>query len=365
VKSSLFVNKRFGLAMLLVGGLTLASGSAAAQVPVEVEVDDHEEVEVAEDESDWIAFPVVAYSPETSLLFAATSLFVFPAEGSAHPSTVAASAVYTLRNQATVIAETDWIFDGADWEVSARMIASSWLLDYFVTPSQPDSFELEYRSLGTRAIVRRRLVSEMYIGIGLDGQLREFTDEPAEGPGIVGVSVPTLEHRFELRWDTRDSRIAPQSGWFGRVGTDLAPGYGDTPAYWRWQADLRAYKTWSGHTMAGRARFEQNSRSTPFFKQSTVGGMQRLRGVLRQRFRDDWSFTQQFEYRTPLLLWRFGLAAFAGYGAVGGDGDVNHVVSGGAGLRFLVLEEDNVSLRLDGGVSTTDTGVYLSIGEAF
>jgi len=78
--------------------------------------------------------------------------------------------------------------------------------------------------------------------------------------------------------------------------------------------------------------------------------------------------TLQAEYRFP-LVWLFRGAAFLGAGNVE---DRLHFMqigdfkwAGGGGLRVVIDQRQRFSVRLDGGVSQDDYGLYLLFNEAF
>ncbi len=99
-----------------------------------------------------------------------------------------------------------------------------------------------------------------------------------------------------------------------------------------------------------------------------IGGESLLRGYYDGRYRDRTMAAVQAEYRFP-IAWRFGGAVFAGAGQVAEaplDLSVDSLkVAGGAGLRFLVVENPHVNIRMDFGQSLAGSGFYLQITEAF
>jgi len=93
-----------------------------------------------------------------------------------------------------------------------------------------------------------------------------------------------------------------------------------------------------------------------------------LRGYLRGRFRDKQALSFELEYRFP-IVWRFGGAAFAGVGQVAPEltdmrFDRFHV-AGGAGIRFALVPEERINLRLDVAAAPDGVHPYFAPGEAY
>lgn len=73
-------------------------------------------------------------------------------------------------------------------------------------------------------------------------------------------------------------------------------------------------------------------------------------------------------YRFP-LFWRLKGSVFGGLGNVAGEVSgfqlQNTRWTAGLGLRFLLLEAEQVHVRLDYGFAAGSSGFYLTVGEAF
>jgi hypothetical protein len=104
--------------------------------------------------------------------------------------------------------------------------------------------------------------------------------------------------------------------------------------------------------------------SAPLWDACTI----RLRGFSATDYLGEVSSSAQLELR-----WRFGkrlgLAAFGGAGYTGdsfnGIREHEAIPSYGVGLRFMVLAEKRINLRLDYARSTDSDAIHFSVGEAF
>jgi outer membrane protein assembly factor BamA len=123
-----------------------------------------------------------------------------------------------------------------------------------------------------------------------------------------------------------------------------------------------------GQVLALQGAGEFIDGAPPFQSLATFGGSNILRGYYYGRYRDKNCVALQVEYRIP-VWWRFGLVGFAGVAQVADK--INHFASnrfwfaGGLGLRFFWNPEERISLRLDYGIGTNSSGMYITATEAF
>jgi len=125
----------------------------------------------------------------------------------------------------------------------------------------------------------------------------------------------------------------------------------------------------SGHVIAFRGIIGVNTGDPPFqmlFLTGSLGSF--LRGYTISRFMDKNVITFQTEYRMP-LIWRFGLVAFAGFGQVAPEFSqvsINDLKpSVGLGLRFALIPDQKVNLRIDFGIGKDDSSFNIDFMEAF
>jgi outer membrane protein assembly factor BamA len=170
--------------------------------------------------------------------------------------------------------------------------------------------------------------------------------------------------------DTRSSTVYPRHGAYHQLLIDafLRVWMGDY-RFGRYTLDLRRYvPVGRSHVLALQALGVATSGGPPFDRLPELGGDRLLRGYYQGRYRDRDLIAFQAEYRMP-LFWRVGAAGFVGAGQVG-DGlgslalDRFHVAAG-AGLRFLLAQDEGLNIRADFAFGEEDSGLYLSLGEAF
>jgi outer membrane protein assembly factor BamA len=106
----------------------------------------------------------------------------------------------------------------------------------------------------------------------------------------------------------------------------------------------------------------------PFYDVCELGESQDLRGYQVGQFRDNRMLVGQAEYRRD-LIWRLGVVAFAGAGAVAqtwsGFGSSEAEPGGGFGLRYVLAKRNHINLRADYAWGNGSHATYISLGEAF
>jgi outer membrane protein assembly factor BamA len=133
--------------------------------------------------------------------------------------------------------------------------------------------------------------------------------------------------------------------------------------------DARTYASiFSDVSVAGRVLVQSSTGEPPFLQMPSIGGSNNMRGIIDAQQRDRMSMLAGAEVRFP-ILWRFRGAVFADAGQVASQASavtLNQMwVSYGAGIRFLLVPEERISLRLDIGVSRGVPQFYLGFNEAF
>ena len=171
-------------------------------------------------------------------------------------------------------------------------------------------------------------------------------------------------------YDTRDNIFSTRAGTYLKFKSMFyGRGTGSSFMFNRYDIDAREFvPVFGSHTVALQGLVELVSGNEPFYTMAQLGGDVNTRGYFQGRFRDNDMAVLQAEYRLP-LFWRFGLAAFVAAGEVAGTTNefttAGVKYSAGAGIRFLVVEEERLGVRLDLGAGKDSSEVYLSILEAF
>jgi outer membrane protein assembly factor BamA len=170
--------------------------------------------------------------------------------------------------------------------------------------------------------------------------------------------------------DTSDSAFYPKTGSiFDVIGDLYGPAVGGQKTY---QNLTTSYNKYIGvaakNVFAIHGSTCMVTEDAPFYDVCELGMSQDLRGYQIGQFRDNRMLVGQTEYRRE-LMWRLGLVAFAGAGAVAhtwqGFGNSRAEPGGGFGLRLVLAKKNHINLRADYAWGDGSHATYLSLGEAF
>jgi hypothetical protein len=326
--------------------------------------------------------PVVAYLPETGFLFGGYGVyhFRFAGQSASEPaSTLPLLAAVTSKKELGIDFTPELFWPGKEYwllgDFTARLVPDA---SYFGLGNDTrEADEETYRALafGADTEWRRHVAGGLFLGLLQTLQWRGVAEVDPDGllattdpPGIGGGWTSGLGP--ELAYDTRDNTHAPRSGNFALLAVPVhVPSAGSEWAFTRITIDLRHYLSISGpHVLAFHLLFDAVLGTAPFDRLPEIASSNAMRGYLRGRFRDLQALSFEIEYRFP-IFWRFGGAAFAGVGQVASSATDMRLsrfhVAGGAGIRFALVPEERINLRLDVAAAPDGVHPYFAPGEAY
>ena len=325
----------------------------------------------------WLFLPVVAYSPETSVMLGASGLRFFQLDEEAESSVFSPVAIGTFKEQVLV-----FLSGRLEWEKDRVEIVPSYMRfpDSFfgIGREVRDEDEEDYtpESQGIRLSWLHRIAPNLRVGPGYElknHRLKKLEDDGLLGSGMVFGTEKTLLSvpGVQIDFDTRDSLWSPRHGWWLNLTTGFArDAFGSDTDFDSYSLDLRHYRpVGEKAVLAFQLQGITLDGDVPFFMMPALGGQEGLRGYLEGRYRHRTRALGRVEYRSGQTWGRFGWAAFAGLGDVA-DGPDDLTLSAelwsfGAGLRYTLDETEGVKLRLDIGRGNGDGGFFISFGEAF
>jgi hypothetical protein len=334
------------------------------------------------------AFPILAYTPETSGMFGAFVVYHFdspkltgpprPSEEAAKRSSLRMAAFSTWKRQ-YILAFAPTVYLGNDWRLSGE-IALSYFPDTFY-PVGPNSRENDAEDFTQRSVlgslsIERKLFSHFstgvhFVGIDRDVLKVEPGGELASGNVLGAAGGQTVAAGPSIVWDSRERDFAARYGARHQITWLVAPPVlGGDFGYSEVRMDLRQYLgTVKGQVLALQLYSQASWHRVPFQDLASIGGDGRMRGYFARRYHDRAALSGQAEYRIP-LFWRLGAVGFVGAGSVAPSlfefQSENLRYVGGVGLRGALNAKDGVNLRLDFGVTGEATrNVYFQVGEAF
>jgi len=360
------------LAFLLAFGQTFAKGT--------LQNDRGSEKKTAKRQS-LIFLPVVFYTPETRWAGGGLLNYFFTLSDDAQknkPSTLMPSVIYTQNHQVTAELILNLFFPKDAYRLNGYLSFNRFP-DKFYGIGNNTSAKNEENYLPqffrVRVKIQKKVADGLYAGLSYEYENSRLTDFTGDGllakddiPGSRGGTVSGIG--AVITSDSRDRIFAPATGRYYRFSVQMfRSAWASDYRFTRYAFDLRNYfSPFSSHVLALRVQAVTNKGQTPFRQMPLLGGQFLMRGIYQGRFRDKNMITVQSEYRLPLRK-RFGLTGFLSAGEVAPQIDrfalKEFKYSYGMGLRFMLNPKEGVNLRMDFGFSKDDSGIYLSIGEAF
>ncbi len=338
-------------------------------------------------EPQFLAYPTLAYAPETTWEIGLSALYVYYAKRDTtnRLSEISSFTFFTLENQYGL-----W-FDHAIYTDQDHL--------FLLGKLRFQSFPLYYHGIGTntpedytarvdanqvliKERVLRKLKKDLFLGLEIDYQSLYALDFVlAESPSstfqfpLGSKGSNNLGLGVGLVQDNRHNVLNVRDGFYSELAFLHAnPTWGSTYRFTSVSSDIRIYKPiGKNNVLAAQLLGQLNFGDIPFNQLAQMGGESMMRGYYYGRYRDNHQLASQVEFRFLPIPFSFtnriGAAVFAGTGTVfNGVNDVaikNLKVSAGVGLRFLLFPKKDIWTRLDYALTKEGSGFYLFIGESF
>jgi len=336
-----------------------------------------------------IGAPFLSYSPETRWSFGAAGLFYFNLENemkdSNRISNIYTNIQYTTRKQFTIKTEYDFYFYKNNYRIYGDAAYSKFPYKFFgAGNNSPEENEVNYTPKFTRLeinVIRKILkIKNGNLNAGIRYDFRDDKIIQIENNGLPSANSvagwnggTTSGAGISINFDSRDNSFSATSGEYLDFKSTLYDEFlGSDFTFNRIIIDIRKFFEFQifddTHVLAFQTFEDFTNGTAPFYLLPTFGGEMNLRGIFNGRFKDKNSFFLQTEYRFP-VFWRFGLALYVGTGETFREihffSTSGLKFSGGIGIRFLVIEDEKITVRLDSGFSKYSSEFYLSFNEAF
>lgn len=168
---------------------------------------------------------------------------------------------------------------------------------------------------------------------------------------------------IEQAWDDRDNEDSPNRGWLQKLSLRAIPSIRNTYLI---DGSLRRYQPLGalGFVLGIAASGGYSTGEPSYLYRFSLGGTDRLRGYLDNRFRGRSYYLHQAELRLP--VWGLlSTAVFAAAGDVGDPGYTRPKWSYGVGLRLGLPPSYAAKVRIDLGFGRDQSGVFMDFGHAF
>ena len=331
----------------------------------------------------WVVAPVVAYAPETSWQFGVGGKLLFRpkrALESTRTSFIAFAVRYTLNNQ--LLASPDYTFFSYDERYIHRgeiAFIQFPRLYYGIGNDTPVENEELFSSkvFSVEHLLYRNLFGKLYGGLGLRYALTYDVGAVQDGL-LANENVVGLDGNQAVGWDlgvmfdNRDNVLSTTSGVLAEfrqrfhrrwLGSDFSYSVG--------VLDVRHYTKPFQHRkdiIASQLYGYFSFGDTPFTELAPLGGDMIMRGYYEGRYLDNLLMAVQTEYRVH--IWKnLGGVGFVGLGDVAEEFRAFNLPdlkpSAGVGLRYALIPEENLNIRVDVAFGKATNNFYINISEAF
>lgn len=335
----------------------------------------------------FIVYPVVGYAPETSWEFGLSSLIVYNAkqDTSNRLSEINGFTFFTLENQYGLWFDHAIYSDEDKWFFLGKLRFQSFPLFYHGIGSKtPEDYiaRVDANQIFIKERVLRKVRQDLFVGLEADFQRLSSVDfVPAEDRSdlqelpLGNQGSSNLGFGIGLVYDNRHNVLNVRKGFFSELALlNYNQAWGSTYDFTSVISDTRIYRpVGENNVFAAQLLGQFNAGDVPFNQLALMGGENIMRGYYYGRYRDRNQLAAQFEYRFLPIPFNFtdrlGAVVFAGAGKVFPElssfnlSDL--VVSGGAGIRFLLFPKKDIYTRFDVALTQEGPGFYLFIGEAF
>lgn len=333
----------------------------------------------------FLAYPTVAYAPETSWEFGISSVFVFYAnrDTTNRLSEINGFTFFTLEQQYGLWFDHALYSQDNKWFSLGRIKFQSFPLLYFgIGPETPAQHlaQVDANFIQIKERGLRKILGSLYGGLEVDYQRlssvrfephsEEISSLPAGSTGSSNLGIGA-----GILFDNRHNVLNVRKGFFSELAfLRYADVWGSDFTFTTMISDTRIYRPVNKRdVLAFQLLGQFNFGEAPFNQLAMLGGESIMRGYYLGRYRDNNQIATQVEYRFLPLPWsftkRWGAALFAGTGSVFDQAEnisgKNFVWSAGGGVRFLLFPKKDIFTRLDVAFTEEGTGFYIFIGEAF
>ncbi|MFQ3213589.1 MAG: outer membrane protein assembly factor BamA [Marivirga sp.] len=380
------MNSRILVLVFLIGSLTLFTNNIKAQ-----NLASRYWNSLVNDTSDlsrpqFLVYPTLAYAPETSWEIGLSSLYVFFAKQDTanRLSEINGFTFFTLENQYGLWFDHAIYSDQDRWFFLGRLRFQSFPLFYHgIGINSPEDYiaRVEAKQIIIKERVLRKLKNNLFLGLEVDYQRLAAVDFVLAEPGNEAFEMPlgnegsqNLGLGLGLVQDNRHNVLNVREGFFSELAfLHYNQAWGSDFNFTSILSDTRIYKPMGNNVLAAQLLGQFNFGDVPFNQLALMGGESMMRGYYYGRYRDNNQLAAQVEYRFLPIPFNFtdriGAAVFAGAGTVFNQMNSvdisDFVVSGGAGLRFLLFPKKDIWTRLDFAFTKEGSGFYLFIGESF
>ncbi len=331
-----------------------------------------------------VFYPYAMYSNETSFVLGTYLMYISrPQNLEMHipPTSIIFNGTYSLKKQTVLTVQPELQMMRGKYSISFPTTYKNWPSSFYGigNNTKEDSKEkytmqeIEFQSSFKIRFSKKWAIDLFYemddykiLKTESTGELNNHSIAGSENCFISGLGLSIIR-------DTRDNTFYSTSGGYYKFGNIFFEDFlGSDYSFSKHSIDFRRFFHIAlGHSFAFQTMFSYTKYEAPFRKLADLGS--KMRGYDSNRFIDNHRLIVRSEYR--LFPWetrlqnRVGLAFFIETGQVSRNLDAFRFTelkcSGGAGLRFMLLPNEKLTLRIDYAIGNNSSDLILTSKEAF
>jgi hypothetical protein len=326
----------------------------------------------------FVPLPVVAYTPETSLMLGLKGIAYYnraPEKKDSVQDSIQVGGIYTLKKQFMGMVRTEFYPFTEKIMVTMFLTGNKAPEVFFGIGDDLDEDTSENYlkvDIRYRAFLGFALARGIYVGPAFDFWKMNVRNTKSGGmldtSGIKGADgIETFGVGLRVHIDRKKGIHYPLGGFMTEV---KALRYGTKESFYNIYIDHRHYFRIAGeHVIAVQALYNINRGEIPFQLMASLGGEEIMRGYYKGAYLDTCMLSAQVEYRFP-IFWRFMGVAFFGVGNVAPGpfafDPERTAFAGGLGLRIILDKREKIPIRFDAAVNREGRfNYYFSILQAF
>lgn len=329
----------------------------------------------------WLAYPTLAYAPETSWEIGVASTLVYYAnrDTTNRLSEIGGFSFFTLEGQYGLHIDHALYSHQDKWFGLGKVKFQSYPLLYYGVGPDVNGDELAVANANftlVRERILRKVYHHWYLGLEIDYERLskvhfDWFDNVTPETNILGADgYSNFGLGLGLIYDTRHNVLNVRHGHLSEIGyLRYHPNWGSTNTLNTLFLDNRAFfKLNKRNVLATQMVGQFSVGEVPFNQLSMLGGEMIMRGYYLGKYRDKNMVAVQAEHRWLPFKFskRLGGTVFGSVGSVSPTLNFDKLWwTAGGGLRVLIFPKRDIFTRLDVGLNPDGYGFYIFIGEAF
>jgi Omp85 superfamily domain len=332
-----------------------------------------------------LIFPLAARSTETSWVFGVANAFIFKTnkkDTALRVSTIPSGFLYTLNEQILIALGANIFLPKERYIIRFENSFSKfpdkfWGIGNKTDGKDPESYTFTQFYINPQ--LYRKVRGNLFLGAGADFQRVFNLEYQANGyfdqDKVLGASdrneYNVFGYSLFINYDSRNHAYQPDRGALFRVKfSDFNKAFVSDYDFRVFEIDFRKFIKVSRKSILAIQSFNTfNFGNVPYRNLSILGGNNMMRGYYAGRYRDKMFMSAQVEYRFP-IKGRFAGVAFGSIGEVASDlGNFSFNLikpAVGTGLRFAVLKQEKLNLRVDLAAGNGgELNYYIVLAESF